>query len=70
MLVERRKTTYDVVDWIKEGEKLCIEALDIVSAMWGLFLEYDTREKFVEDARQDDLKITTVKVEMKKLPIK
>ena len=70
MIEERRKTTSQAIDRIKEGEKLCTKAIDAVSMTLEVLLEDDTAEKFVEAAHHAVLKIVTVKVDMKKLSIK
>ena len=70
MLEEHKKTTFEAVERIRQGEKLCTEAVEAFSAMWELLLEDETVEKINEDAQKDDLKITAVKADMKKLPIK
>ena len=39
-------------------------------AIWELLLEDETMVKFTKDVHQTELKITIVKEDMKKLPIK
>ena len=70
VLEVRKKTTFEAVDQIKQGKKLCTKAIDATSTNWELLLEDETTEKFVEDTLQAELKITAVKTDMKKLPIK
>ena len=38
--------------------------------MWESLLDNETMEKIKEDVQKADVKITTVKADMKKLPIK
>ena len=70
MIEEHRKTTYEALEWIKQGEKLCKEEIDEVSEAWEFLLEDESMEKIKEGTCQNDLKITTVKEDMKKLLIK
>ena len=70
VIEERRKTTSEAIEWIKQGEKLCTETIYIVSAVWELFLKYEAMEKIKEDAWKDDLKISAVKEYMKTMPMK
>ena len=70
MLEEHRKTTSEAVERIRQGEKLCTEAVEAVSTMWELLLDDEAIEKIKEDARETNLKITAVKVDMKKLSLK
>ena len=70
VLKEHRKTIFEDVERIKQGEKLYTEVVDVVSATWELLLEDEAVEKTKEDAWQDDLKIIAVKADMKKLSIK
>ena len=70
VLEEQNKTTSEVVERIRQGEKLCTEAVEVVSMMWEVLLEDETVENINEDVRQDNLKIIVVKEDMKKLSIK
>ena len=70
MIEERRKTKSAIVSKIKEGGNLCTKAIDKVSTTWELLMEDETAKFFAKEARHAKLKITTVKVNMKKLPIK
>ena len=70
MLEEHRKEVSEAAERIRWGETIYTEAVEVIYAMWEVLLDNETVEKIKEDAWQDDLKITTVKVDMKKLPIK
>ena len=70
MIEENRKTTSEVVEWIKQGDKLCKESIDAISKALELLLEDEVMDKIKEDACHSDLKITMVKEDMKKLSIK
>ena len=50
-----KKTTFEAVDRIKEGEKLCKEAIDKVSVTWELLPEDEKAEKIIEDLWQTKL---------------
>ena len=69
MIEACQKPTSEAIDRIKEGEKLCKEAIDQVFATWELLLEDEKVEKIIEDLRQTKLQITSVKADMKKLHI-
>ena len=55
---------------IRKGEQLCIEAVESISVTWGFLLEDEAVENIKEEVQQADLKIATVKADMKKLSLK
>ena len=53
---EYRKTTSEAIDRIKEGEKICKKVIEAILTTWELLLEDETTPKFIEGARQAELK--------------
>ena len=49
VIESRQKTTSEVVDRIKEGEKLCNKVIDQVSMNWESLMEDVKAEKIAED---------------------
>ena len=60
----------EAIERIRQGEKLCTEAVEFIPAMWEVLMEDETMEKIKEYAQQTDLKITAVKEHMNNLSIK
>ena len=70
MLEERNKAASEAVAKIYDRKNLCTKAAEVISTIWEALLEYEMGEKIKADAQQVDKKISTAKVEMKKISLK
>ena len=50
VLVERRKVALEAAEKIREGEALCVKAVDVVVIICGALLEDDIAEKIQQSA--------------------
>ena len=67
---KRKQSSYEVVGRLREAEKICTEAVETITIVWGELIEDETVEKLAEQARQVELHVLVVKTTIKKLPTK
>ena len=68
VLAERRRVVYEAAEEIREGKALCAKDANSIATIWGALLEDETTKEIRKTTREVDEKISTAKVEMRKLP--